>query len=497
MLDVVSIGSSSFVEGSLLVSPSIISAVLKALRAKCWAYPGSMSKTAHRGDKSVLLLNGAESHDWRVVLLSFPGAVVIEKAVEIVIEAINGELIKNKSMKEINEIPIVPSDVLSNVPDLLNHCEKFPSKIYFLKGVLSTSPLCRIKEVSKYIQYWNDIREQAKKDNKFTFCELFAGIGGFRLGIEELGGCCIMASEIDYHASKCYEDNFKERPLSDISQIGTNDIGSFDLLVGGFPCQSYCRLNVDPKGLASNNGQLIHHIFRLLKMRQPKAFLLENVPNLRSVNEGKDFELILEGLRFCGYNVEVKFIDARAYGVVQKRIRLYFVGIRNDIYDEKIGMLWPQVPDPPELSETGVVSDKRYRLETILEEVGPEDMKRYQLSEKKWDLIKETTPKKADHDIILDRRLARPEGFARTLVSTYRSGLKLYSEFVPLSTDLKIPPRLYTPRECCRLMGFPESFKIYSDEIHFYNQIGNAVVPVVINEIVKHAILPWISDKSN
>jgi len=493
MADTVSIGTSSFIEGSLLVSPIIIAPVLKALRSKSWAYPGSLSKTAHRGDKSVLLLNGIESDDWRVVLLSFPGAVVLETATEIAIETINLEL--SKTAQKITEIPLVPSNQLSAVSDLLSYCKKSPSKIYYLKRILSTSPLCRLNHVDECFKYWNKMKERAKKENRFTFCELFAGIGGFRLGIEKLGGICVVASEIDYHASKCYEDNF-DKPLSDISQIGTDDIGDFDLLVGGFPCQSYCRLNVDPQGLNSNNGQLIHHIFRFLKLRQPKAFLLENVPNLRSVNDGKDFELICDGLRLCGYNVDVRFIDARSYGIVQKRIRLYFVGIRNDIYDDKIGMLWPEIPEPPELLETGIVSDERYRLNTILEEVGPEDMKRYQLSEKKWNMIKETTPQKNDHDIIVDRRLARPDGFARTLVSTYRSGLKLYSEFVPLSNDLEVPPRLYTPRECCRLMGFPESFKIYSDEIHFYNQIGNAVVPVVITEIVKHAILPWITAKN-
>ena len=152
----------------------------------------------------------------------------------------------------------------------------------------------------------------------FKFIDLFSGIGGFHYGLAQCGGKCVMASEIDPIAIETYKTNYGITPKGDISKIDIKDIPEFDLLCGGFPCQSFS--NVGQKGgLDDPRGALIYQVIRLLKGCQPKAFLLENVKGLLSHNKGETFKLIIKELTKCGYKVYYDVLEAKNYGVPQIR----------------------------------------------------------------------------------------------------------------------------------------------------------------------------------
>lgn len=166
--------------------------------------------------------------------------------------------------------------------------------------------------------------------HRFTFIDLFSGIGGFHIGLSKLGGKCVMASEIDDTAIETYTKNFKIKPNGDICNIQSKNIPQFDILCAGFPCQSFS--NVGQKGgLDDPRGALIYQVTRLLKDCQPKTFILENVKGLLTNNQGKTFEIIKNKLIKCGYKVYWQVLEAKDYGLPQIRKRVLFVGIRKDI----------------------------------------------------------------------------------------------------------------------------------------------------------------------
>ena len=162
--------------------------------------------------------------------------------------------------------------------------------------------------------------------NSFRFIDLFAGIGGIRLGFESVGGHCVFSSEFDEDACKTYEANFGEHPSGDITKIDAKDIPDFDILLGGFPCQAFSIIG-KKEGFANETcGTLFFDIERILKEKQPPAFMLENVRNLTAHDNGNTFKIIKEHLERLGYHVYAKVLNALDFGVPQKRERIIIVG---------------------------------------------------------------------------------------------------------------------------------------------------------------------------
>ena len=306
----------------------------------------------------------------------------------------------------------------------------------------------------------------------FRFIDLFAGIGGFRIPFESVGGECVFTSEIDKFAAQTYQENFNEIPHGDITQIQLEEIPEHDLLLGGFPCQPFSLAGVSKYNslgrehgfLHKTKGTLFFEILKILSHHKPKAFVLENVKNLRSHNSGETYEIIMTSLRDLGYSVSTKVIDAKLL-VPQHRERIFLVGVRGE--DEfKF----------PEIEGTNSV------LDDILFKNKDVDPK-YTISDKLWSYLQMYKEKHRKKGNGFGFKLVNRSQTSRTLSARYN---KDGSEILILQRGKN--PRRLTPRECARLMGFPDSFKIPVSDTQAYRQFGNAVVPVIVQSIAEKLV---------
>lgn len=315
-----------------------------------------------------------------------------------------------------------------------------------------------------------------KSHRKFTFIDLFAGIGGSRLAFENAGGKCVFSSEWDKYAKQTYSANFGEEPEGDITKIKTSDIPDHDILVGGFPCQPFSIAGVSkkrslnrPDGFADETqGTLFFDIVRILKEKQPKAFLLENVKNLVSHDGGKTFKIILRTLRrHLSYDIHFKVIDASPV-VPQHRERIFIVGFKK-----------PMNFRFPKILET------RPNLNEILEK---KPDKKYTLTDGVWNALQRHAKRSKERGNgfgygIIDHS-KEPEKITRTLSARYyKDGAEIL-----IKQKRKKNPRRLTPRECARLMGFPDTFEIVVSDTQAYRQFGNALVVPLVTEIAKEVI---------
>jgi len=307
-----------------------------------------------------------------------------------------------------------------------------------------------------------------KMQKKFRFIDLFAGIGGMRIAFEKSGGKCVFSSEWNKFSQQTYEANFGDVPDGDITKIKARDIPNHDILVGGFPCQPFSIAGVSSKKALGRKhgfedetqGTLFFDIARIIREKKPKAFLLENVKNLKSHDKGNTFRVIMKVLREdLGYDVHYKIVDASSV-VPQHRERIFIVGFRK-----------PMDFEFPKLI------DKRPKLGDILEK--NVDSK-YTLTDGTWKALqrhKEIHSKKGNG---FGYSMADRDSIAKTLSARYyKDGAEI------LIPQGKKNPRRLTPRECALLMGFPKSFKIQVSDNQAYRQFGNAVVVPVVKEIAK------------
>lgn len=296
---------------------------------------------------------------------------------------------------------------------------------------------------------------------KFTFIDLFAGIGGIRLGFERAGGECVFSSEIDKFACQTYQANFGEYPSGDITKIEAKDIPSFDILCAGFPCQPYSNAG-KKKGLDDNRGQLLFDIKRIVEYHKPSFVFLENVPSF--IRNNKAFYYVINEFGKIGYVLHFQILDSRFFGVPQSRSRCYMTLVRKDITKDEIYV--------PERS----ICDTK--LSMILENDVSE---KYTISDKLWS--GHLRRKEAN------KSLGKGFGFSlynknsfwtRTLTARYgKDGSEILIEQEGRN------PRKLTPRECARLQGFPESFIIPVSDTQAYKQFGNSVTVPVIEAIAK------------
>jgi DNA (cytosine-5)-methyltransferase 1 len=317
------------------------------------------------------------------------------------------------------------------------------------------------------------------EDREFTFIDLFSGIGGFRIAFERAGGECVFSSDIDKWANQTYYENFNEWPKGDITKIHTENIPDHDILCGGFPCQPF-SIAGRRLGFADTRGTLFFEIERILEVKKPKAFLLENVRGLQNHNKGDTFKTILNSLKNLGYTVFFKVLNSKDFNVPQNRERLYIVGFKGKINNFKF-------PQPIE---------RDINIKDILEEnvIGHEITpiakkhldKHFNLwKEKKKETIDLENNPAIGNEIRPSRCLIRADGISPCLTAKMGTG----GNNVPVVVN---EGRKITVREALRIQGFPEEFKIKTNSFQSYKQIGNSVsVPVIcliaknMNEFLK------------
>lgn len=329
------------------------------------------------------------------------------------------------------------------------------------------------------------------EQKKFKFIDLFAGIGGLRLPFQKLSGECVFSSEFNKFSQMTYAANFGELPQGDITKIPATSIPEHDILLAGFPCQSFSQAGLK-QGFNDTRGTMFFEIQRILVEKKPKAFLLENVKQLKSNNQGKTLETILSVLQgsFNGnipdtipltsearkalseklnYWVDYKILRAADFGIPQNRERIFIVGFDKNYFKNIDFDKLFKWPDPPK---------KPTKLGDILEE-NSDELDSYTISDTLW---QGHIRRKKEHQNkgngfgfgLFDKN----SKYTNTLSARY---YKDGSEILIEQSELGKNPRKLTPRECARLQGFPESFIVDAvGKSRIYEQFGNSVcVPVV------------------
>lgn len=330
-----------------------------------------------------------------------------------------------------------------------------------------------VREAVAY--YVSDIKKKKKGQTgkQFTFIDLFAGIGGMRIAFDRAGGQCVYSNEWNKYSQQTYFANFGDQPEGDITKVDAKDIPDHDILVAGFPCQPFSIAGVSKKnslGRATGfedktQGTLFFDVCRILKEKRPKAFMLENVKNLCSHDKGRTFKVIQESLDELGYEVFFDVLDGQNY-VPQHRERILIVGFDRERYGEEIGFDFALTPKEP----------KPVMRDILDSEVDA----KYTLSDKLWIYLQNYAAKHKAAGNGFGYGIAPLDGVSRTISARY---YKDGSEIL-IAQEGKNPRRL-TPRECARLQGFPDTFKIPVSDTQAYQQFGNSVVVPLMEDVAK------------
>ena len=299
--------------------------------------------------------------------------------------------------------------------------------------------------------------------SKFKTIDLFAGIGGIRLGFEVHGGESVFSSEWDKYSQITYQANLGEIPYGDITKIEPEEIPNFDVLLAGFPCQPFSQAGLK-KGFADTRGTLFFNVARIINYHRPKVVFLENVKRFKTHDNGNTFSVIKGTLEEMGYEVHAEVLNAKNFGVPQNRERIYIIGFLG-----KTNFEFPK----------GVI--KKKILGDILEKkVDP----KYTISDKLW---KGHQRRKKEH-------IEKGNGFGYSLFdqkSEYTSTIsaRYYKDGSEILINQKGKnPRKLTPREAARLQGFPEDFIIPVSDAQAYKQFGNSVAVPVIEELARRVV---------
>ena len=341
-------------------------------------------------------------------------------------------------------------------------------------------------------------------NEEFTFIDLFAGIGGIRMGYEAHGGRCVFTSEWNKYAEKTYLTNFPDELdeghtfIGDIQQYEASLVPDHDVLLGGFPCQPFSIAGVSKKNALgrahgfedATQGTLFFDVARIIDEKRPAAFMLENVKNLRSHDKGRTFAVIMETLRDeLGYEVHAKVIDGISF-TPQHRERIIIVGFR-----EPTDFTWDDLELPPAGPKLESILHRTDGTEPVLEWDGDryfdhennEVQSKFTLTPKLWAYLQAYAAKHKAAGNGFGFGLVHPSGTSRTLSARY---YKDGSEILVAQGAGR--PRRLTPRECARLMGFDDSFRIPVSDTQAYRQFGNSVVAPVMQEVAR-IIVPHLA----
>lgn len=308
----------------------------------------------------------------------------------------------------------------------------------------------------------------------FKFIDLFCGIGGFHQAMESIGGECVFASDIDKHCQQTYYENYGILPVGDITKIDENSIPDHDILCAGFPCQAF-SISGKQLGFNDSRGTLFFDVARIVRAKQPKVVFLENVKNFATHDNGKTLAVVKATMSELGYSFHASVLNAVDFGIPQKRERIYMVCFRNDIDDQYFSF-----PKP-------------FKLEKHVEDFLLDDEITKDLIVNRDDIIyNDTIDNKYSNKAIRlgivnkggqGERIYSTKGIAITF-SAYGGGV--FSKTGGYLVN-GVPRKLH-PRECARLMGFPDTFKITSSRTQAYKQFGNSVVVSVLKYISNQII---------
>lgn len=308
---------------------------------------------------------------------------------------------------------------------------------------------------------------------KLRFIDLFAGIGGIRLGFEAAGAECVWSNDYDKFSAITYDANFGSRNhfVRDIRQVKSEELPEFDILCGGFPCQPFSIAGVSKKNSLNRphgfedqaQGTLFYEVVRIIRDCRPQAFFLENVKNLERHDKGRTFRVIRGALEELGYSFYYQVINAKLL-VPQNRERVFMVGFK----DRTLDFQFPEIPN------------KHPKFREILEKDVPE---KYTLTDHLWDYLQKYAAKHKAAGNGFGYGMTDLDGSARTLSARY------YKD----GSEILIPqpgknPRRLTPRECARLQGYPDSFKIPVSDNQAYKQFGNSVAAPIIKALAKPVV---------
>ncbi len=379
-------------------------------------------------------------------------------------------------------------------------------------GEHKPSPLkwSRIVELKDDMKRFYDnapLKQQPIEESKFSFIDLFAGIGGIRYPFQKLGGHCVFTSEWDKFAQKTYLENYGEMPNGDITEIAANTIPDHDVLLGGFPCQTFSQAGLR-KGFNDTRGTMFFEIQRILTEKRPKAFLLENVKQLRGHDKGRTLKTIMDILQGLheqdipadfpiseearhalaeklNYWVDVRVLRAADFGSPQNRERIFIVGFDKDQFpnidfDETFS--WPAAPKTP--TRVGQILQSQ---EELLEDEKTFGRDRFTISNKLWE----------GHQKRKEGHKSKGNGFGYSLFNTeseytntisaryYKDG----SEILIDQSNLGKNPRKLTPRECANLQGFPKEFIVDAvSQGQIYKQFGNSVCMNVVHSMAQQLV---------
>lgn len=307
------------------------------------------------------------------------------------------------------------------------------------------------------------LSNSAKNRNKkyrFTFIDLFSGIGGFHIAASDLGGTCLFASEIDVEARKAYEANYKITPNGDITKINPSEIPDHDVLLAGFPCQPFSIIG-NRLGFDDIRGTLFFNIVQILDVKKPPMFVLENVKQLSTHDQGRTISTILDKLRQLEYKVHWKILNALEYGLPQKRERTIIVGFKDHSVDFQFPKKIKMKPLDEILENDEYVDEKYFASNLIVN-------KRLKAHKSKYDLA-----------VWHENKSGNISSYP------YSCALRAGASYNYLLVN---GIRRFTPRELLRLQGFPDTFKIICNDGQTRKQAGNAVpvtmIKAVINEVL-------------
>lgn len=316
--------------------------------------------------------------------------------------------------------------------------------------------------------------------NEYKFIDLFAGIGGFHIALKSFGAECVFASEWDKYASKVYENNFNLKPYGDITKLDEEDIPKHDILCGGFPCQAFSVSGLQ-KGFEDTRGTLFFDIARIVKFHKPKILFLENVKNLAIHDGGKTLKVIISTLKDLNYDVYHKVLNASDYGLPQNRERIFLICFRKDLNVENFRFPLP-IRKPVSLND---ILEENPKAKIIIRD----DVDIYRTFEPKINIFNEIElPNKPIQIGKVNKggqgeRIYSIHGHACTL-SAYGGGAGSKTGIYSVNGVL----RKLSPRECARVQGFPDTFKLDENFGQAYKQFGNSVAVNVLKEIIKEII---------
>ena len=313
----------------------------------------------------------------------------------------------------------------------------------------------------------------------YTFIDLFCGLGGFRIALESFGAKCVFSSDNDKHVSETYFENFNDNCLNDITKIDEKDIPNHDILCGGFPCQAF-SISGKKLGFEDTRGTLFRDVVRIAEYHKPKILFLENVKHLLKHDNGNTFKIIKYNIENIGYNMYYKVLNASQYGVPQSRERIYMVCVRKDIDNKSF-----EFPKPLEI--------KKCVKDVLIDEKDVDDY--FYLKNKEVKYVTNRNKRnlygvyeKPNRVAIINKgsqgdRIYDISGQGRTLVAN-GGGSGAKTGFYKVNNQF----RKLLPRECARLMGFPDEYKIIGSVNQSWKQFGNSVVIDVLQYIIKEIL---------